>query len=60
MNKKDQAQYRRCASKKYPTKRMDKVNFLKAVESGKIMIGGLGNPDGVRITKTTKNRIWYK
>ena len=45
---------------KYKTKRMDLVKFNKKVEDGQIMIGGLGNYQGVRITKITKNRIWFK
>jgi hypothetical protein len=39
---------------------MERKLFNKKVEQGYIMIGGLGNPQGVRITKITKNRIWYK
>ena len=42
------------------TKFMDKTKFNDKVSNGEIMIGGLGNPNGVRITKITKNRIWYK
>jgi hypothetical protein len=42
------------------TKRMDLAKFNKKVEEGQIMIGGLGNPQGVRITKITKKRIWFK
>lgn len=42
------------------TKRMDKKLFNKKVKEGKIMIGGLGNPDGVLITLNTKNRVWFK
>ena len=45
---------------KYKTKRMDLVKFNDKVTNGQIMIGGLGNPEGVRITKITKNRIWFK
>ncbi len=45
---------------KYPTKRMNKELFNQKVKEGKIMIGGLGNLEGVYITYITKNRIWYK
>lgn len=47
-------------TRKYKTKRMDLDKFNKKVSNGQIMIGGLGNPQGVRITYITKNRIWYK
>ena len=39
---------------------MNKELFNKKVKEGKIMIGGLGNPEGVRITLITKNRVWFK
>ena len=42
------------------TKFIDRTKFNQKVANGEIMIGGLGNPDGVIITKITKNRIWYK
>ncbi len=45
---------------KYKTKRMDKIKFNEKVANGQIMIGGLGNPQGVCITKITKNRVWFK
>ena len=45
---------------KYPTIKMPKTKFYKKVDNGQIMIGGLGNPDGVRIMKETKDTVWYK
>lgn len=45
---------------KYPTKKMNKDKFNNKVNDGQIMIGGLGNPDGVRIMRVTKNYVWYK
>ncbi len=44
---------------KYKTKKMDLIKFNDKVANGQIMIGGLGNPQGVLITKITKNRIWF-
>ena len=41
-------------------KRMDKTKFNQKIQEGKIIIGGLGNPQGVRITKVTKNKVWYQ
>lgn len=45
---------------KQKTKRIDRDTFNSKVEKGKIIIGGLGNLQGVRITRITKNSIWYK
>jgi len=42
------------------TKRMNKEKFNKKIDDGQIMIGGLGNQSGVRITHITKNKVWYK
>ncbi len=44
---------------RYKTKRMNLIKFNEKVANGQIMIGGLGNPQGVCITKITKNRIWF-
>lgn len=44
----------------FKTKRMDLDKFKLKVANGQIMIGGLGNLNGVRITKITKKRIWFK
>ena len=48
------------ASKKLIIKKMNRDKFNDNVNNGKIMIGGLGNPDGVRIMKITKKTIYYK
>ena len=45
---------------RYKTKKMDLIKFNDKVANGQIMIGGLGNPQGVHITKITKNRVWFK
>ncbi len=45
---------------KYKTKRMNLIKFNEKVANGQIIIGGLGNSEGVCITYITKNRIWYK
>lgn len=42
------------------TKRMNKEKFNQKVDLGLIMVSGLGNCQGVKITKITKNRVWFK
>ena len=39
---------------------MNRDVFNNKVQNGKIMIGGLGNPQGVRIMRITKNLVYFK
>ena len=38
---------------------MNRDLFNQKVDDGKIMIGGLGNPEGVRIMKITKKFVEF-
>jgi hypothetical protein len=45
--------------KKYPTVKMNRELFIKKVDDGQIMLGGLGNCQGVRLMRVSKNWIWF-
>ena len=42
------------------THKMPTRTFNRYVNEGKIIIGGLGNPDGVRIIRSNENYVWFQ